>query len=217
MFIIYLGRVHARLSSLVSVPRPSSRASLLSSTALYCCQRHVPHREDRERRAQEQRRPVPHRGAPRAPRPLAATGQPRPAVRDASSSGSSCARLHAHAPRRGLFSFASTTLILSFYNTGVRGIVVPNVVVGMGLGVGGLAQLLAGMWEFACGNTFGATGGSLFLFSSSFSPFASSKISVAVALPWCIAGRSVYPISGVQAQLHFLICVNLPRDRSSFG
>jgi uncharacterized protein len=28
----------------------------------------------------------------------------------------------------------------------------------MALGVGGLVQLLAGMWEFACGNTFGATG-----------------------------------------------------------
>lgn len=28
----------------------------------------------------------------------------------------------------------------------------------MALGVGGLAQLLAGMWEFAAGNTFGATG-----------------------------------------------------------
>ncbi len=27
----------------------------------------------------------------------------------------------------------------------------------MALGVGGLAQLLAGMWEFAAGNTFGAT------------------------------------------------------------
>ena len=49
-------------------------------------------------------------------------------------------------------------MILSFYNSGVRGITVPNVVVGMALAVGGLAQLLAGMWEFACGNTFGATG-----------------------------------------------------------
>ena len=27
----------------------------------------------------------------------------------------------------------------------------------MALGFGGLAQLLAGMWEFATGNTFGAT------------------------------------------------------------
>jgi len=57
----------------------------------------------------------------------------------------------------GLFSFASTTLILSLYNVNARGIDVPNVVVGMALFCGGLAQLLAGMWEFAVGNTFGAT------------------------------------------------------------
>lgn len=57
----------------------------------------------------------------------------------------------------GLFSFASTTLILSLYNCSVRNISDPEVVVGMALAVGGLAQLLAGMWEFASGNTFGAT------------------------------------------------------------
>jgi len=57
----------------------------------------------------------------------------------------------------GLFSFASTTLVLSFYNVSARGVTAPNVIVGMALGVGGLCQLLAGMWEFACGNTFGAT------------------------------------------------------------
>ncbi|KAJ6590854.1 FUN34 transmembrane protein [Mycena sp. CBHHK59/15] len=57
----------------------------------------------------------------------------------------------------GLFSFASTTFILSFYNVSVRGIHHPNVVVGMALFTGGLAQLLAGMWEFPRGNVFGAT------------------------------------------------------------
>jgi len=57
----------------------------------------------------------------------------------------------------GLFSFASTTLILSFINAQARHVTEPNIVVGMALGCGGLAQLLAGMWEFACGNTFGAT------------------------------------------------------------
>ncbi|EIN03467.1 hypothetical protein PUNSTDRAFT_128761 [Punctularia strigosozonata HHB-11173 SS5] len=57
----------------------------------------------------------------------------------------------------GLTSFASTTLVLSFFNVQTRGVTEPNVVVGMALFVGGLAQLLAGMWEFACGNTFGAT------------------------------------------------------------
>jgi succinate-acetate transporter protein len=64
----------------------------------------------------------------------------------------------------GLFSFASTTFILSLYNIGTRGVATPNVVVGMAVFCGGLAQLLAGMWEFPRGNTFGATGayGSLF-------------------------------------------------------
>ncbi|KAL5534963.1 hypothetical protein ACEPAF_3054 [Sanghuangporus sanghuang] len=57
----------------------------------------------------------------------------------------------------GLFSFASTTFILSLVNVNARGVSTPNVVVGMALACGGLAQLLAGMWEFAAGNTFGAT------------------------------------------------------------
>lgn len=57
----------------------------------------------------------------------------------------------------GLMGFAATTFVLSFYNTHSRGITVPNVVVGIALGYGGLAQFLAGMWEFASGNTFGAT------------------------------------------------------------
>jgi len=57
----------------------------------------------------------------------------------------------------GLFSFASTTLILSLYNLQTRGITQPNVVVGMAIFCGGLAQLLAGMWDFPRGNVFGAT------------------------------------------------------------
>jgi len=56
----------------------------------------------------------------------------------------------------GLFSFASTTLMLSLYNLQTRSITAPNVVVGMALFAGGLAQLLAGMWEFPNNNTFGA-------------------------------------------------------------
>jgi len=57
----------------------------------------------------------------------------------------------------GLFSFASTTFILSLYNVNTRGIKTPNVVVGMAIFTGGLVQLLAGMWEFPRGNVFGAT------------------------------------------------------------
>jgi len=57
----------------------------------------------------------------------------------------------------GLFSFASTTFILSLYNVKTRGITTPNVVVGMAIFCGGLVQLLAGMWEFPRGNVFGGT------------------------------------------------------------
>jgi len=57
----------------------------------------------------------------------------------------------------GLFSFASTTFILSLINVQARGVATPNVVVGMAIFAGGLVQLLAGMWEFPRGNVFGAT------------------------------------------------------------
>jgi hypothetical protein len=71
---------------------------------------------------------------------------------------------HARLPTRianpgalGLFSFASTTFILSLINVQTKGVHTPNVVVGMAIFTGGLAQLLAGMWEFPRGNVFGAT------------------------------------------------------------
>jgi succinate-acetate transporter protein len=55
----------------------------------------------------------------------------------------------------GLCAFALTTFVLSAANaklfTGAE------IVIGLALFYGGLAQLLAGMWEFKTGNTFGAT------------------------------------------------------------
>lgn len=57
----------------------------------------------------------------------------------------------------GLAGFAATTFLLSLFNLQARGIKTENLIVSMALGYGGLVQLLAGMWEFACGNTFGAT------------------------------------------------------------
>jgi succinate-acetate transporter protein len=53
--------------------------------------------------------------------------------------------------------FGATTFVLSMFNVSARGVTTPNVVLGMALFYGGLVQLLAGMWEFAAGNTFGAT------------------------------------------------------------
>ncbi|HEX5441859.1 MAG TPA: acetate uptake transporter [Ktedonobacterales bacterium] len=58
----------------------------------------------------------------------------------------------------GLMGFGLTTFVLSLVNAGVikaGGDV--KVVIGLAVFYGGLAQLLAGMWEFRNGNTFGAT------------------------------------------------------------
>ncbi|KAL8949686.1 MAG: hypothetical protein Q9222_004227 [Ikaeria aurantiellina] len=57
----------------------------------------------------------------------------------------------------GLSAFALTTFVLSLINMSTRGVGEPNLVVGIAFGYGGLVQLLAGMWEMAVGNTFGAT------------------------------------------------------------
>jgi len=57
----------------------------------------------------------------------------------------------------GLSAFALTTFILSLINMHTRGVAAPNIVVASAYGYGGLVQLLAGMWEMAVGNTFGAT------------------------------------------------------------
>lgn len=57
----------------------------------------------------------------------------------------------------GLCAFALTTFVLSLVNVHARGATTPNLVLAIAFGYGGLVQLLAGMWEFAAGNTFGAT------------------------------------------------------------
>ncbi|KAK4452153.1 GPR1/FUN34/yaaH family-domain-containing protein [Podospora aff. communis PSN243] len=67
------------------------------------------------------------------------------------------ARKFANPAPLGLSAFALTTFVLSAVNLGVRGVNVPNIAVPLALGYGGLVQLLAGMWEMAVGNTFGAT------------------------------------------------------------
>jgi succinate-acetate transporter protein len=58
----------------------------------------------------------------------------------------------------GLAGFAMTTFVLSFVNANIiKEIGAVNVVIALALFYGGIAQLLAGMWEFKRGNTFGAT------------------------------------------------------------
>src|SRR3954465_3073257 len=57
----------------------------------------------------------------------------------------------------GLAAFALTTFVLSMFNAGLMGSGGEPVVFGLAFAYGGLAQMLAGMWEFRTGNTFGAT------------------------------------------------------------
>ena len=56
----------------------------------------------------------------------------------------------------GLAGFALTTFVLSMFNAHLVSSAGEPVVLGLALAYGGLAQLLAGMWEFRTGNTFGA-------------------------------------------------------------
>jgi succinate-acetate transporter protein len=56
----------------------------------------------------------------------------------------------------GLAAFALTTFVLSMFNAGLVSKAGEPVVLGLALGYGGIAQILAGMWEFRTGNTFGA-------------------------------------------------------------
>src|SRR3954449_11131633 len=62
----------------------------------------------------------------------------------------------------GLAGFAMTTFVLSMFNADLVNKAGEPVVLGLALAYGGIAQLLAGMWEFRTGNTFGAVAFSSF-------------------------------------------------------
>jgi uncharacterized protein len=86
----------------------------------------------------------------------------------------------------GLAAFAGTTFMLSMFNAGLMGKSGEPIVLGMALAFGGLAQLLAGMWEFRTGNTFGAVAftsyGAFWLSFWAFNQFYASKITDATVL-----------------------------------
>jgi succinate-acetate transporter protein len=62
----------------------------------------------------------------------------------------------------GLAAFAMTTMALSVVNTGILNAALAPTVLALALFYGGGTQLLAGMWEFRRGNTFGAVAFSSF-------------------------------------------------------
>jgi succinate-acetate transporter protein len=55
----------------------------------------------------------------------------------------------------GLFGFGMTTILLNLHNAGLYGL--SPTILGMGIFVGGIAQIIAGILEFKKGNTFGVT------------------------------------------------------------
>ncbi len=60
----------------------------------------------------------------------------------------------------GLLGFGMTTVLLSLCNIGLMPL--DNIVLAMGIFVGGLAQILAGIMEYRNGNTFGTTAFTLY-------------------------------------------------------
>jgi uncharacterized protein len=83
----------------------------------------------------------------------------------------------------GLAAFALTTFVLSMVNAGLVSDKTEPIVFGLAFAYGGLAQLLAGMWEFRTGNTFGATAftsyGAFWLSFAAFVTFFATKIPTA--------------------------------------
>ena len=56
----------------------------------------------------------------------------------------------------GLAAFAMTTFVLSMFNADLVSRSGETITLTLALAYGGIAQVLAGMWEFRTGNTFGA-------------------------------------------------------------
>jgi succinate-acetate transporter protein len=77
-----------------------------------------------------------------ATEPLATTPLPSPVIADPGPVG--------------LAAFAMTTFMLSVFNTNMLSATLASGVLALALFYGGGVQLLAGMWEFRKGNTFGA-------------------------------------------------------------
>lgn len=93
---------------------------------------------------------------PAAPLPLASTlGNPTPAY--VFQFTFPVCQANVGDPHSGMFAFSGTMLLMALYNLGAGGVTVSNVLVGMLVFAGGIAQALVAMWELARGNTLFAT------------------------------------------------------------
>ncbi len=57
----------------------------------------------------------------------------------------------------GLLGFGMTTVLLNLYNAQIINGSAMGMILSMGIFYGGIAQIIAGIWEMKIGNTFGAT------------------------------------------------------------
>ena len=89
----------------------------------------------------------------------------------------------------GLAGFAMTTFVLSMFNAKLVSSGGEPVVLGLALAYGGIAQLLAGMWEFRTGNTFGAVAFSSF--GAFWISFWALVVFYATKIPAADAGHAI--------------------------
>jgi succinate-acetate transporter protein len=102
----------------------------------------------------------------------------------------------------GLAAFALTTFLLSLFNAGLLPAAGEPIVFGVALAYGGVAQVLAGMWEFRKGNVFGATAftsyGAFWISFWAFVTFYAADISDATdrgtAVGWYLIGWGLFTL-----------------------
>lgn len=99
----------------------------------------------------------------------------------------------------GLAAFALTTFLLSLFNAGLLSTAGEPIVFPLALFYGGLAQFLAGMWEFKNKNTFGATAfttyGSFWIVFGAFETFYANQIPEAqlgTVLGWFLIAFGIF-------------------------
>ena len=107
----------------------------------------------------------------------------------------------------GLAAFAMTTFVLSCVNAGFLPKSVEGVVLGLALFYGGIVQVLAGMWEFVKGNTFGAVAFSSYgAFWLSFW-YLVAHVDLSAAAPGDAAkGIGVFLLAWTIFTLYMLVC-----------
>ena len=99
----------------------------------------------------------------------------------------------------GLAAFALTTFLLSLFNAGLLPAAGETIVFPLALFYGGLAQFMAGMWEYRNNNTFGATAfasyGAFWLTFGALETYYAGQIpesAVGPAVGWFLIGWGIF-------------------------